>query len=315
MTYGSNQLLSGIEMIPVLIGVFAVTEVLKQTNKSDRLKAEDGIGGGKVNTTIPKLKEWLSIKWVIVRSAIIGTVVGILPGAGATIASFLCYSTETRLSKHPEKFGTGIIDGVAASETANNAATGGAMVPLLSLGIPGGNAAAVMMSALVLKGVQLGPLLLVNQPEYLSATFVSMIISNIVMVIVAIGIAKVFAQILAIPYSFLGPIIVMLAIIGSYATSMSIMDVKIMAIAGIAGILFSVLKFNSAALILGLVLGRICESNFGRAYTMSRASIITMFSSPISAILMIVCISALMYPIVAPLFKKTLPGKGRGQKA
>ena len=304
MTFGSNQLLSGIEMIPVLIGVFAVTEVLKQTTAKDRLKAEDGIGGGKVNTKIPKLKEWLSIKWTILRCAIVGTVVGILPGAGATIASFLCYSMENRLSKYPEKFGTGIIDGIAASETANNAATGGAMVPLLSLGIPGGNAAAVMMSALVLKGVQLGPLLLINQPTYLSATFVSMIISNIVMVIVAIAIAKVFAQILSVPYSILGPIIVMLAIIGSYATSMSIMDVKIMAIAGIAGILFSVLKFNSAALILGLVLGRICESNFGRAYTMSRANVGAMFTSPISAGLMIVCIAALLYPILSPIVKK-----------
>ena len=304
MTFGSNQLLSGIEMIPVLIGVFAVTEVLKQTTAKDRLKAEDGIGGGKVNTKIPKLKEWLSIKWTILRCAIVGTVVGILPGAGATIASFLCYSMENRLSKYPEKFGTGIIDGVAASETANNAATGGAMVPLLSLGIPGGNAAAVMMSALVLKGVQLGPLLLINQPTYLSATFVSMIISNIVMVIVAIAIAKVFAQILSVPYSILGPIIVMLAIIGSYATSMSIMDVKIMAIAGIAGLLFSVLKFNSAALILGLVLGRICESNFARAYTMSRANVGAMFTSPISAGLMIVCVAALLYPILAPVVKK-----------
>ncbi|MEZ7872304.1 MAG: tripartite tricarboxylate transporter permease, partial [Eubacteriales bacterium] len=142
------------------------------------------------------------------------------------------------------------------------------------------------------------------QPTYLSATFVSMIISNIVMVIVAIAIAKVFAQILSVPYSILGPIIVMLAIIGSYATSMSIMDVKIMAIAGIAGILFSVLKFNSAALILGLVLGRICESNFARAYTMSRANVGAMFTSPISAGLMIVCIAALLYPILGPVVKK-----------
>ena len=124
--------------------------------------------------------------------------------------SFLCYTMENKMSKYPEKFGTGIIDGIAASEASNNAATGGAMVPLLSLGIPGGNAAAVMMSALTLKGVQLGPLLLTNQPEYLSATFASMIVTNILMVIVAIGIAKVFAQILAIPYSYLGPIIIML---------------------------------------------------------------------------------------------------------
>lgn len=309
LTFGSKQLLSGIEMIPVLIGIFAVTEVLNQTMETRRLKAEDGIGGGKVNTKMPKWAEWLSIKWVILRSAIMGTIVGILPGAGATIASFLCYSTETRLSKHPEKFGTGIIDGVAASETANNAATGGAMVPLLSLGIPGGNAAAVMMSALVLKGVQLGPLLLVNQPDYLSATFISMVIANIVMVFVAIGIAKVFAQILSVPYSILGPIIIMLAIIGSYATSMNIIDVKIMAVAGIAGVLFKVLKFNSAAMILGLVLGSICEGNFSRAYTIARADVFAMFNKPIAGIIMIVCILALVYPLVGPFIKKRL---GRG---
>lgn len=315
MTYGSKELLAGIEMIPVLIGIFAVTEVFNQTTKNERLKAEDGVGGGKVSTKMPSLKEWWHLKWVIIRCSIIGTIVGILPGAGATIASFLCYSTETRFSKHPEQFGTGIIDGVAASETANNAATGGAMVPLLSLGIPGGNAAAVMMSALVLKGVQLGPLLLVNQPQYLSATFASMIISNIVMVFVAIVIAKVFAQILSVPYSILGPIIIMLAIIGSYATNMSMADVKIMAIAGIIGVLFKVCKFNSAAMILGLVLGSMCEGNFSRAYTINRANVFQMFNRPIAGILMIVCICTLLYPIVAPQIKKLLKKKAPTQNA
>ena len=166
LTFGSRNLLAGIDMIPVLIGLFAVTEVFKQTDpKKKRLSAEDGVSGGKVNTKMPSLKEIWSIKWTMMRCSVVGTVVGILPGAGATIASFMCYTMETKLSKHPEKFGTGIIDGIAASEASNNAATGGAMVPLLSLGIPGGNAAAVMMSALTLKGVQLGPLLLTNPAD------------------------------------------------------------------------------------------------------------------------------------------------------
>jgi putative tricarboxylic transport membrane protein len=302
LTFGSRELLSGIEMIPVLIGIFAVTEVFQQTKENKRLTAEDAkkAGATAVKTVMPSMKEWLSIKWIILRCSILGTIVGILPGAGATIASFLCYSTETKLSNHPEKFGTGIIDGIAASETANNAATGGAMVPLLSLGIPGGNAAAVMMSALVLKGVQLGPLLLVNQPEYLSATFVTMIVTNIVMVFVAIGIAKVFAKILSIPYSVLGPVIIMLAMIGSYATNMSTMDVKIMAIAGIAGVLFKVMHFNSAALILGLVLGSICEGNFSRAFTIYRGNVGAMFMRPIAGTIMVICIIALIYPFIAP---------------
>ena len=302
LTFGSGELIAGLEMIPVLIGIFAVTEVLKQTKKRDKLSAEEGTAS--VNTKMPTFREWWGIKWLLARCSVIGTIIGILPGAGATIASFLCYSTETKLSKHPEKFGTGIIDGVAASETANNAATGGAMVPLLSLGIPGGNAAAVMMSALVLKGVQLGPLLLVNQPQYLSATFASMVVTNILMVVVAIGIAKVFAQILAVPYSYLGPIIIMLAIIGSYATNMSIADVKIMAIAGVIGLVISACHFNSAALILGLVLGVICEGNFSRAYTISRASIVNMFARPVAGTLMVVSIVLLVWPILSSFFKK-----------
>ena len=307
LTFGSKQLLAGIEMIPVLIGLFAVTEVLKQTNKKDFLNAEDGIGGGRVNTDMPSLKEIWSLKWTMLRCSVVGTVVGILPGAGATIASFMCYTMENKISKYPEKWGTGIIDGIAASEASNNAATGGAMVPLLSLGIPGGNAAAVMMSALTLKGVQMGPLLLVNQPEYLSATFASMIITNILMVIVAIGIAKVFAQILAIPYSYLGPIIVMLAIIGSYANQMSIADVQIMVLAGVLGIVVKACHFNSAAIVLGLVLGSMCESNFSRAYLMSRADIGAMFSpvgNPIAFVVIIFCMIMLFTPIIMPLVKK-----------
>ena len=302
LTFGSGELIAGLEMIPVLIGIFAVTEVLKQTTVRKKLSADEG--NASVNTKMPSFREWWGIKWVLARCSVIGTIIGILPGAGATIASFLCYSTETKLSKHPEKFGTGIIDGIAASETANNAATGGAMVPLLSLGIPGGNAAAVMMSALVLKGVQLGPLLLVNQPQYLSATFASMVVTNILMVFVAIGIAKVFAQILAVPYSYLGPIIIMLAIIGSYATNMSIADVKIMAIAGVLGLVISACHFNSAALILGLVLGVICEGNFSRAYTISRANLVNMFARPVAGTLMAVSIVLLLWPIVSPLFRK-----------
>lgn len=304
LTFGSRQLLAGVEMIPVLIGLFALTEVFKQTNKKDFLNPEDGIGGGKVNTEMPTLKEMWSIKWIMLRCSIVGCIVGILPGAGATIASFLCYTMENKISKHPEKFGTGIIDGVAASETANNAATGGAMVPLLSLGIPGGNAAAVMMSALVLKGVQLGPLLLVNQPTYLGATFVSMFLANILMVVVAIGIAKIFAQILGVPYAYLGPIILMLALIGSYANQMSMADVQIMVIAGVIGLIVKACHFNSAAMVLGLVLGGMCEQNFSRAYTMARGNFATMFLRPIAGPIMIVCIVMLVTPVILPMIKK-----------
>ncbi len=255
LTFGTRFLTSGIEMIPVMIGFFAVTEVLKQTNKPSKLQA---VGGGKneqMTAKMPSLKEVLSVKWIIARCSVLGTVIGILPGAGATIASFLCYSTEQKLSKTPEKFGTGCLEGIAAPETGNNAATGGAMVPLLSLGIPGGNAAAIMMSALVLKGVTMGPLLLINQPQFLSATFASMLVSNIIMVFAAIVIAKIFVQVLKIPYSVLGPTIIMMATIGAYATKNTSVDVILMAISGLIGFVFVTCRFNSSAMILGLVLG------------------------------------------------------------
>lgn len=306
LTFGNRQLLSGIEMIPVLIGLFAVTEVLKETNPKKRLSAEDGVAGtkGKVTTKMPTFKEIWSIKWVMLRCSIVGTVVGILPGAGATIASFMCYAMENKLSKTPEKFGTGIIDGIAASEAANNAATGGAMVPLLTMGIPGGNAAAVMCSALALKGVRMGPLLLQTQPEFLSATFISMFVTNIIMVIVAMGIAKVFAKILAIPYSYLGPIILLLATIGSYSEGSSA-GVFIMVIAGVLGIVVKYMHLNSAAIVLGLVLGTMCEEHFSRAYLMNRTNVFNaLFGTPIAAVVMIACILMLLSPLYMPVLKK-----------
>lgn len=300
-TWGNETLVSGVEMIPVMIGMFAVTEVLKNTKKRNKI---DNSENTSVKTTLPKWAEWWAIKWVIIRSSIIGTIVGILPGAGATIASFLCYTTENKLSKHPEKFGTGIIDGIAASECANNAATGGSMVPLLSLGIPGGNAAAIMMSALVMKGVQVGPLLLKTQPDYLSSVFASMMVTNILMVIISMGVAKIFAKILAIPYDVLGPTIIMLAVIGSYALKNGVGDVILMVVAGIVGYLFSKLGFSSAALVLGLVLGQMCESNLRRAVTVANGNFLEVFSKPITAVVMTACIIMLVFPVVKPLLKK-----------
>lgn len=310
LTFGTRFLTSGIEMIPVMIGFFAVTEVLKQTNKPSKLKAVAGKDGKTdMSAKMPTLKEMWTLKGVIARCSILGTVIGILPGAGATIASFLCYSEEQKISKHPEKFGTGCLEGIAAPESGNNAATGGSMVPLLSLGIPGGNAAAIMMSALVLKGVTMGPLLLVNQPQFLSATFASMFVSNIVMVFAAMIIARIFVQVLKIPYSILGPTIIMMATIGAYSTKNTAVDVILMAISGLIGFVFSTCKFNSSAMILGLVLGVICESNLRRAYTIVAGdtlmeATINILTRPVTGIIILICILVLLSPVYKPLLKK-----------
>lgn len=305
-TWGTSTLLSGIEMIPIMIGLFAVTEVLKQTIKPKKIEALDKKteDSKKMKTVLPTTKEMWETKSTMLRSSVLGTLVGILPGAGATIASFLSYAIEKKVSKHPEKLGTGIADGIVASEAANNAATGGSMVPLLSLGIPGGNAAAIMMTALVIKGVQIGPLLVKTQPEYLASVFGSMLVTNIVMVIVAMAVAKVFAKILAIPYTILGPVIVMLATIGAYALKNNTGDVILMAAAGIIGYIFVKLGYNSAALVLGLVLGQMSESNFRRAYTLSNGNLVEVFTKPITAVLMIACISMLVYPLIKAIIFK-----------
>lgn len=301
-TWGSQLLLSGIEMIPLMIGMFAITEVLKQTHKPSQLK--DTGSGNQVKTKLMGFKEAWSMKGVIARSSILGTLVGILPGAGATIASFLSYTTEVKLSKHPEKFGTGCPEGIAASETANNAATGGAMVPMLALGIPGGNAAAIMMSALVLKGVQVGPLLIKTQPQFLSSVFASMMVTNVVMVIISVGIAKVFSKILKVPYSILGTSIILLATIGSFALKGNTNDVMLMAIAGLVGFVLNKYKFSSAALILGLVLGGMTEANLRRAVSLENGNLINVISKPITASLLIACAVMLLAPVVLDFLKK-----------
>lgn len=305
-TWGTSTLLSGIEMIPIMIGLFAVTEVLKQTGKKkEKLESTSGENEkGEVKTVLPSFKEIWETKTTMARASVLGTIVGILPGAGATIASFLSYAIEKKINKNSDKLGTGIADGIVASEAANNAATGGSMVPLLSLGIPGGNAAAIMMTALVIKGVQIGPLLVKTQPAYLASVFGSMFITNIVMVIVAMLVAKVFAKILAVPYTILGPVIVMLATIGAYALKNNSGDVLLMATAGIVGYLFVKLGYNSAALVLGLVLGQMSESNFRRAYTLTNGDLIGIFTKPITAVLMIACVAMLVYPLIKLVLKK-----------
>ncbi len=193
------------------------------------------------------------------------------------------------------------------------------MVPLLSLGIPGGNAAAIMMSALVLKGVTTGPLLLVNQPEFLSATFASMFVSNIIMVFAAIIIAKVFVQILKVPYSILGPTIIMMATIGAYAAKNTSVDVIIMAISGLIGFVFVTCKFNSSAMILGLVLGTICESNLRRAFTIASGDTLLqeagqMMLRPVTGIIMLICVAVLLSPVVKPWLQKRKAQKAEKSK-
>lgn len=314
LTFGRTELLGGFDMIPIMIGMFAVSEVFKQTIKPISLGEMVG-GGNKVRTKMISFRQMMEIKWTVVRSSILGTVVGILPGAGSTIAAFLSYVAEVKTSKTPERYGKGELRGVAASETANNAATGGSMVPLLSLGIPGGNAAAIMMSALMLQGVQLGPILQKTQPEFLASVYASMIVTNILMIVVAVAVARIFSKIMNVPYAILGTLIAVFAVIGSFAVQNSVFDVYIMLGAGLVGYVFSKCKFNPAALILGLVLGNICESNLRRAVKLTQGDVILALSKPITASLLAICVAVLLYPAVKKMLSSRSAGNGRAGKS
>ncbi len=231
-TFGGKALMGGINFIPAIIGAFAVSEVLS--------RAETGIKKGevlftKVSTVLPRIKEILKMKWLILRSALIGTWIGILPGVGATTAAFVGYAEAVRWSKHPEKFGTGIPEGIAAPETANNAATGGAMVPLLTLGIPGSATTAVIIGGFLVHGLQPGPMLFINQPKLMYSIFLAMLLANILMLFAGLGVAKVFSNFRRIRYSILGPCIFIFAAIGSYGIRNDPVDLWIMFFFGVIG--------------------------------------------------------------------------------
>ena len=303
-TWGHTSLISGIEMIPVMIGIFAITEVFKQTLHPVVLESTSQTK--KLKMELLSFREIWDIKGTILRSGLLGTFVGILPGAGSTIASFLSYGAEVKISKNPEKFGTGCPEGIAASETANNAATGGSLVPLLTLGIPGGNSAAIMMSALIMQGVTLGPILMSKQPIYLSSTFAAMIFTNIFMVVVSLFVAKGFGKITDIPYALLGTLILVFACVGSYSLQNNLDDVMLMVISGVLGYAFLKCGFSPAALVLGLVLGSLCEANLRRAIALESGNVMKalFIGKPITATLLTLCMLMIIVPVIAGRLKK-----------
>ncbi|MEA5012809.1 MAG: tripartite tricarboxylate transporter permease [Angelakisella sp.] len=311
-TFGSSKMLDGIEALPFMLGLFAAVEIFDQIRNPDDRSAFSHEKQAKV-TKLSSFKELWALKWTALRSGILGTVVGIMPGAGATIASWLAYTLEAKFSSHPELLGKGDPHGICASETANNAATGGAMVPLLAMGIPGSNAAAMMMTALAIHGVQMGPLLLKAQPAYLSATFASMVLANIAMIFISFGIAKIFAQILKIPYHILGTFIMVLALVGCYAYQGNMMDIYIMIFGGIFGYFFKKYKFNTSALILALVLGPMLEKNFRRGMEIADNNLMAFFGRPITLVVM--GIFVVMYAFAIYTSIKSSKNKNSAAKA
>jgi putative tricarboxylic transport membrane protein len=300
--FGSTTFVNGVHFIPVMIGAFALSEVFVQA--MEKIEKHDVNAVKNIKVEFMNLAEFLQYKWTILKSAVIGMVIGILPGTGGTIASVLAYSTAVQSSKNPGKFGKGEPEGVIAPETANNAATGGAMVPTLTLGIPGSGTTAVILGAFIMHGLRPGPLLFATQPTLLYAVFISMIIANVLLMVGGIFGVKTFAQVSRFPYYIQGSIIITLCFIGSYALSNDIGNVWIMLIAGVAGFFMKKYGFSVAGLVLGLVLGTLIEENIRKTLIITDGNWIGLFFRPIAGPIFLVCLVTLLWPQLKKLFAK-----------
>ncbi len=305
-TFGTESLEMGITFIPAAIGLFAIGEVIEMVESSLRKGEKRMKTQTRIKLGFPPILEIWRMKWLYLRSAFIGTFVGILPGVGALTASFFGYSEAVRWPKHPEKFGTGIVDGVAAPETANNAACGGAMVPLLTLGIPGSATTAVMIGAFMIHGIRPGPMMIFQQPAMMNGIFAGMFVSNILLVLAALLGIKVFVRLLDISYSKVGPAILLFAVIGSYALRNAMTDVWITLAFGVLSYFMRKFQFGLAPMVLALVLGPLCETSLSRAMIIADYNPLFLVSRPISGSLIALSFLSFLYPFIRDRIMKTV---------
>jgi putative tricarboxylic transport membrane protein len=284
-TADNVNLMGGIALIPALVGLFAITEVLAKAETVGVNTGEQIIA--QVKKALPPLKEYITHKGLLIRSTIIGIIVGAIPGTGPTIASWMSYNEAKRTSKHPELFGTGIPEGIIASECASEAVVGGALIPLLTLGVPGDTVTAVLLGALMIQGLTPGPMLMVEHYEIISLLLVILLIANVVMLAMGILGSRFFPLILKIPFQVLMPIVAVLCITGGYAVNNSFFDAMLVVIIGTVGHVMVKLGFPVAPIVLGLILGPIIEPNMRRALLGSDLNPLVFLSTPISAVLLV----------------------------
>ncbi|MDD4573398.1 MAG: tripartite tricarboxylate transporter permease [Sphaerochaeta sp.] len=302
-TFGFKQLNGGLSLLPILIGLFAVSQLFESSGVTEQevKPIEYSIKGFGFS-----LKEFVSQKWNFLRSAVIGTGVGILPGLGGAICSVVAYGVAKKQSKYPEKFGTGVIDGIVASETANNASTGGALVPLMTLGIPGDNTTAILLAGFMVHGITPGPLLFENNGVLVYGIFTALVLANIFMIFSEFGGMRLFVKVLAVPKHILLPIVITLCVIGSYGLNNRMFDVWTMLFFGVLG--FGMKKFDipSTPLLLGAILGPIIETELRRGLMRSRGSFLPFFTEPISGAILIITILIVLYSALKTFRKASL---------
>jgi putative tricarboxylic transport membrane protein len=296
---GIPEMMDGMDFLPAAIGLFGLGEVLtgaEMVAGTAILKANYGL-----RDVMPSAKDWARSRWAIARGTVLGFLVGLLPGAGPTVASFLSYTVEKKVSRHPQEFGKGAIEGVAGPESANNSAATGAMVPMLTLGIPGSATTAIMLGGLMMWGLRPGPLLFEKNPEFVWGLIASQYIANVMLLVLSTAFIPLFVRALRVPYTILMPLIIVFCITGAYSLKNSVWDVGQMLVFGVLGYAMKKLDYSPAALVLALVLGPLAERALRQSLIISDAGMGIFFLRPISAVLMVAALLAIAVPVARAL--------------
>ena len=294
LTFGLLELSDGVGLIPAIMGLFGVAEVI--ANVEEALKRE--IIETRVKNLLPNLRDWRDSFWPIIRGSVLGFFVGILPGPAPVIAAFSSYAIEKKLSKYPEKFGTGVIEGVAGPESANNAATGGAFIPLFTLGIPVNSVIAILLGAFMIHGIQPGPMIITKHAELFWGTVMSMYLGNAMLLVLNLPLIGLWVQVLKVPYPILFPLILLFCLIGVYSLNYSQVEIALMIGFGVFGYLARKFQFEMAPLVLAIVIGPMMENNLRLALVISQGSPMIFLTHPISATFILITLALLISPFV-----------------
>lgn len=297
-TFGHDALIGGFQQMTVLVGMYAISEVMETASLLQLDKDAKVEGPVKIKGVGFSWEEFCSQIKNLVRSALIGVGIGILPGIGGSTSNILSYSAAKNTSKYPEKFGTGIIDGVVASETANNATIGGAMIPLLTLGIPGDGVTALLLGGFVMNGVQPGPLIFANHANVVYGVYMAMLLASFVMLISMLGGMRFFINVLKIPKNYLLPMIMVLCVVGAFALNNRVFDVAALIFFGVVGYLLQKYDFPLPPLILGFVLGGTFETSLRRGLQISGGNISGLLNSPIALSFVLIGIAGIVFTMV-----------------
>lgn len=304
MTLGVIQLEDGINFVPALIGLFSISQVMSLAwdvyhgKKGSVIEDQENL---KKSRRLPPWKEMKTLFPTMGRCSIVGTIVGIVPAAGAGVSSWICYSLGKRFSKHPEEFGHGALEGVASCETGNNAATGGALIPLITLGLPGSSVAAILLGGMMIHGLTPGASMFTEHAPTTYAIMIGFLIANILMGVIGMFAAKYIARVSTVPMGLLGPVIVALATAGTFAIRNNMFDVYVMLAFGLIGFVLKKCGFAAPPMILGMVLSEICENNWRRAVILANAKggmLQYFMGRPIAIVLAILIVISLFSPIL-----------------